>query len=184
MPTRYLLTEANCALMVVDVQGKLASMVADAEAVTERIVCLIKAARILNIPILWVEHCPARIGATILPVAQALEDTPCYEKASFNALATPSVASAVSQINRQHMLVCGIESHVCVYQSVAGLLAAGMQVSVLEDCVSSRKETDKAAGIRRMASMGTSVRTLEMALFEILGDARHSRFREILSLIK
>lgn len=170
--------------MVVDVQGKLAELVQDGENVIARIGKLVRAARVLNIPIIWVEQNPEGLGATVPTIAKALEDTPCYEKVAFNAMAESAIARAVTQLEQRHMLVCGIESHVCVYQSTYGLLNAGMRVSVLQDCVSSRTRADREAGMQRMEAIGASIRSMEMTLFELLGDASHAKFKRILPLIK
>lgn len=179
-----LLTVQNSALMVVDVQGKLATTVVDGEAVIDRITRLVKAARLLTLPVIWVEQNPQGLGRTVAPIAEALDDTPCYEKTAFNAMASPGIASAVTRLKRRHMLVCGIEAHVCVYQSVYGLLDAGMPVSVLEDCVSSRTESNRRTGLARMSHLGAALRSMEMALFELLGDASHPAFKQLLPLIK
>ena len=179
-----LLSVRDSALMVIDVQGKLATTVVDGEALIDRITRLAKAARLLNLPVIWVEQNPQGLGRTVASIADALEDTPCYEKSAFNAMAAPTIASAVTKLKHSHMLVCGIETHVCVYQSVYGLLDAGKRVSVLEDCVSSRTETNRRVGLARMASLGASIRSMEMALFELIGDASHPTFKQLLPLIK
>lgn len=179
-----LLDVADCALMVIDVQGKLATTVADGEAVIDRITRLVKAAKLLSLPVIWVEQNPQGLGPTVTPIANVLDDTRCYEKSTFNAMATSAIASAVTGLDRPHILVCGIEAHVCVYQSVCGLLNAGKDVSVLEDCVSSRAEANRRTAITRMARLGSAIRSMEMALFELLGDAAHPMFKQVLPLIK
>ncbi len=184
MSGRMLLDPKDCALMVVDVQGKLAKLVKHSDSLIERIVRLVRAARLLNIPIIWVEQNPEGLGQTVQSIAEALEDTPCFEKNAFNAMSDSAIARAVTQLKQRYVLICGIEAHVCVYQSTCGLLDAGKHVIVLEDCVSSRSESDRRVGIERMQSVGASLRSLEMALFELLGDASHPRFKQVLQLIK
>ncbi|MEW9798614.1 isochorismatase family protein [Alteromonas sp. CYL-A6] len=179
-----LLQRDDTALMVIDVQGRLARQVVDAEAVTARIVMLIHAARTLNLPVLWVEQYPEGLGPTVKPVADALAGHTPFAKTTFNACENADIASALSQTGRSHLIVCGIETHVCVYHTVAGLIDSGFSVSVMTDGCSSRRAADRSAGLARMQTLGAALRSTEMTVFELIGDAADPAFNVLLPLLK
>ena len=105
-------------------------------------------------------------------------------KYSFGALGEPTVAAALAESGVEHWLVCGIETHICVYQSVLGLLARGARVSLVVDAVSSRCAVNRDLAIGQLAARGAALTSVEMCLYELMGDCRHPAFRQILSLVK
>jgi nicotinamidase-related amidase len=174
----------NCCLVVVDVQGKLARLMHDKESLFKNIEILIKAAKILNIPILWCQQCPQSLGPTIPQIARLLTDIEPINKASFSCCGCDQFNDKLNELNRKGILLCGIETHVCIYQTAADLLSKGFSVEVIADAVSSRTPENKQIAIDRLAAEGVNISTTEMALFELLKTADHPHFKEIAKLIK
>ena len=174
----------NCCLVVVDVQGKLAQLMQGKQALFKNIQILIKAAKILNIPILWCQQCPDALGPTVTEMAQLLTDNEPINKAVFSCCGTEQFSTKLNELARQQILLCGIETHVCVYQTAVDLLRKGFSVDVLADAVSSRTLENKQIALSRMAAEGINISCTEMALFELLRTAEHPQFRQIAKLIK
>lgn len=174
----------NCCLVVVDVQGKLAQLMYEKESLFKNIRILIKAARILNIPIIWSQQCPQSLGATVPRIAQLLTDVEPINKASFSCCGQEQFNSRLDSLNRQQILLCGIEVHICIYQTAIDLLEKGRSVSVVANAVSSRTLDDKSIAIEKMRSLGVDISSTEMILFELLGSADHPQFKQIAKLVK
>jgi len=174
----------NCCLVVVDVQGKLAQLMQGKQALFKNIQILVKAAKILNIPILWCQQCPDTLGPTVPEIAQLLTDNEPINKAAFSCCGTEQFNSKLNGLARHQILLCGIETHVCIYQTAINLLRKGFDVNVIADAVSSRTLENKQIAINRMAVEDASISCTEMALFELLRTAEHPQFRQIAKLIK
>jgi nicotinamidase-related amidase len=174
----------NCLLVVVDVQGKLASLMYDRDALFKNIQILIKAAKILDIPILWCQQCPDALGPTIPQIAELLADIQPINKASFNCCGDEKFISKLKSINRSQTLLTGIETHVCIYQTALDLLEKGFAVNVIADAVSSRTLDNKQIALSKMQAAGINISSTEMALFELLKTADHPRFKQIAKLVK
>ncbi len=179
-----MLNTADAVLVVVDVQGKLARLIADDEAVIANIQRMIRGARTLSVPILWVEQNPAGLGPTIAEIADLLSPLEPIAKTSFSCAANPRFMASLGQLERKRVLLVGIEAHVCVYQSAVELVEAGYTVDVVEDAIGARAAANKALGVRRMEARGVGVTSTEIALFELLGDSGHPAFREVQAIIK
>ena len=174
----------NCCLVVVDVQGKLARLMHDKESLFKNIQVLIQAAKILNIPILWCQQCPDALGPTVPQIAELLSGVEPINKASFSCCGCDKFNDKLNELSRQQVLLCGIEAHVCIYQTAADLLSKGFTVEVIADAVSSRTPENKHIAITKMSAEGVNVTTTEMALFELLRTADHPQFKQIAKLIK
>lgn len=174
----------NCCLVVVDVQGKLASLVHGKDDLFKNIEILIKAAKILNIPILWCQQCPDALGPTIPQIARLLTGTDPINKASFSCCGCDRFNARLNELTRSQVLLCGIEAHVCIYQTAVDLLRKGFTVDVLADAVSSRTLENKQIAINRLAAAGANISSTEMALFELLRTADHHQFKQIAKLVK
>ncbi len=174
----------NCCLVVVDVQGKLAQLMHGKQALFKNIQFLIKAAKILNIPILWCQQCPYALGPTVSEIAQLLTDDEPIDKAAFSCCGAEQFNIRLNESARQQVLLCGIEAHVCIYQTAVDLLRKGFSVDVIADAVSSRTLENKQIALNRMAAGGANISCTEMALFELLRTAKHPQFKQIASLIK
>ena len=173
-----------CCLVIIDVQEKLAAVMHNREQMIGNCVILSQTAKHLDIPILWCEQAPKSLGPTVCELREVLEGNRAIEKTSFNCCGEPVFVTELEKISTASVLLCGIESHVCVFQTAAELLERGLKVHVIADAVSSRTEGNKEIGLARMAAAGAVISSTEMLLFELIRDARHPKFKELASLIK
>ncbi|MBW8016975.1 MAG: hydrolase [Planctomycetes bacterium] len=175
--------EKTC-LVIVDVQSKLAGLMWDKQRLFDNIEILVKSANILDIPIIWCQQYPEALGETIEQIAAHLKDLLPCDKKSFSCCGNVQFAEKLHAVNRRQILLCGIEAHVCVYQTAMDLLDLDYDVQVVGDAVSSRTQDNKDAALSRIKWEGAAITTTEMALFELLGSAEHDKFREIAKLVK
>jgi nicotinamidase-related amidase len=174
----------DCCLVVVDVQGKLAQLMHDKRTLFKNIRILIQAAKILDIPTLWCQQRPDALGPTVPDVAELLADHEPINKASFSCCGCEQFNSQLNTLNRNKVLLCGIEAHVCIYQTAVDLLRKEFRVDVIADAVSSRTRENKEIALSRMAAEGAHISSVEMSLFELLKTADHPQFKQIAKLVK
>ena len=174
----------QCCLTVVDVQGKLAQLMHGREALFKNIQILVRAAKILEIPILWCQQCPDALGPTVPEIAQLLDGNEPINKSAFSCCRAEQFNEKLNELARRQILLCGIEAHVCIYQTALDLLRKGLAVDVPADAVSSRTAENKHIAIDRISAEGANISCVEMALFELLRTAEHPHFRQIAELIK
>lgn len=179
-----MLSSENAAMLVVDVQGKLARMMHEKEFFFENIQKMIKGAKILDIPIIWIEQYPKGLGVTIPEVADLLTNLKPVEKITFNACLNENFVQVISSINRKQVIIVGMETHICVYQSTIGLLDLGYDVHIISDAVSSRTIENKKIGLEMMKSAGAHLTGTETVLFELLQVAEGDKFKEVLQIVK
>jgi len=174
----------NCCLVIVDVQGKLAELMHEKEILFSNVRILIKAAKILEIPILWCQQCPQSLGPTIPQIAELLAGCEPIDKAAFSCAADDNFKAALNALTRRRIILAGIETHVCIYQTAADLLAEGYGVDIVADAVSSRTLPNKQIALRRLSAQGANITSTEMTLFQLLKTANHPKFKQIAKLIK
>lgn len=179
-----MLSIQKCCLVVVDVQGKLAQLMYGRENLFKNIQILIRAAKILHIPIIWSQQHPKALGPTVPQIANLLTDNEPINKISFSCCGEEQFNSKLKALARQQVLLCGIETHVCIYQTAADLLRNGYNVNVIADAVSSRTRENKNIAIDRMQAAGANISGTEMVLFKLLRTAEHSQFKQIAKLVK
>ncbi|EGQ8286986.1 isochorismatase family protein [Vibrio parahaemolyticus] len=180
-----MLSKGNTGLIVVDVQGKLATLMHESNALIENITKLVKGAKALDLPILWLEQNPERLGPTAEPIREVLESTHLpITKYTFDGCKEATFNVAVENAKVDTWLVCGIESHICVYQTAVSLRQSGYRVELVTDCVSSRTAANKALALAKLTANGVVLTGLEMCLYEMVEDCRAPEFKEILALIK
>ena len=177
------LRRADALLLVVDVQERLLPAVRFGPRVLERAAILARACSQMRVPIIATEQNPARLGPTPEPLKSALAESPVLAKMQFSA-ATPPVLRAMESLARPSVVLCGLESHVCVLQSALDFLERGQRVFVVCDAISSRFERDEDAAVERMRGAGAIITTVESALFEMLGTAEAPEFKSVLGLLK
>jgi len=177
-------TPENSVLLVIDVQGKLAQLVHEKEKLFDNINRLIHAARLLDIPILWTEQTPEKIGATIPGIANQLTDQSPIVKWSFSCCGEERFLQMLKELNRKDIIVTGIETHVCVFQTIFDLLKKSYRVQIVGDAVSSRTLENKIRAIDRVKHLGAIETSSEMIICELLKSAKHHKFKEIMSLVK
>lgn len=173
-----LIDARHSALLLVDIQGKLVPAIAGWQALLDHVVWLIRVARRLEVPVLACEQYPQGLGPTHPAVAAELPDGCIAAKRHFSAVAGACHALEQPGGPAQYV-VCGMEAHVCVLQTVLELLAGGRQVFVVAEAVGSRRESDKALALARMRDAGASVVSREMVAFEWLRRSDSALFREI-----
>jgi nicotinamidase-related amidase len=176
-----LLTAAGSVLLLIDMQQRLLPAIHDGDAVVANAVRLAEGAGLLDVPVRATEQNPAGLGPTVEPLAAYPQLV--LPKTAFGAVGEPGFATLLPP-RTEEIVVAGAEAHVCVLQTVLGLLAARHRVVLVADAVGSREPASKAAGIDRARRHGAEVVTTEMVLFEWLRDSTHPRFREVQKLIK
>jgi nicotinamidase-related amidase len=179
-----MLSTDNTVLVIVDVQGKLAQLMSDRETFFSNLQRMIKGALALELPILWMEQLPDKLGPTIPEVAGLLPDHQPMPKSSFSCTGSEAFNAALAGLDRKQVLIIGMEAHVCVYQTALDLVRAGYVVEVVEDAIAARIAGNKEVGVRKMLAHGVGLTSTEMALFELMGDAGHPAFREVQAAIK
>jgi len=171
-------------LVVVDVQGKLARLVWRHEDLFERLGTLVKGLRALGVPIVWTEQVPEKLGPTVPEVAALLDGLVPLAKSSFSCCGAAEFMRQIEDSGRSVIVLAGIETHVCVYQTALDLLDAGKHVEIVEDAVSSRTEENRQAALRRLSAMGAGLTTVEMLLFELQKIAEGDSFRLLNRLVR
>ena len=179
-----MLIKENTGLIVVDIQGKLARLAHESDALITNCEKLIKGAKALDLPIIWLEQNADKIGSTVDELSLLLSAQKPIPKFTFDACEQPLFMQAVKNTNVENWLVCGIEAHICVYQTALNLKRKGFGVQLVCDCVSSRTLDNKNLGVSKLISNGIEITGLEMCLFELVKDCRAPVFKEILGLIK
>jgi nicotinamidase-related amidase len=146
---------------------------------------MVTAAKLLNLPIIVTEQYPKGLGHTAQEILDALPDSvEIIEKTTFSSCGVTPFQSQLKDVGAKQVIVCGIEAHICVNQTVHDLIANGFQVHLLTDCITSRRADNKQTAIRKMELAGAIPSFLEMAVFEMMRDAKHEQFKAIQGLIK
>lgn len=174
----------NAALVIVDVQGKLASLMYQKDELYDNLVKIIKSAQVLSLPIIWNEQIPDKLGPTIPEIADILQDMKPLAKTTFSCCGNKDFQAQLEKTNRRQILLVGIETHVCVYQTAIDLLQAGYEVYLVADAVSSRTLENKQIGIQAIKDAGAKITSVEMALFEMLKVAQGDKFKQVIKIIK
>lgn len=179
------LEKNSCALLVVDVQEKLLPHLWGHEEFLRRIGLLLKASALLDLPLLFTEQYPQGLGETLDSLKDLVEGKPLIlTKTAFSAMRDPHIRHRLLSLPYSQWIVVGCETHICVLQTVRGLIDSGKRVALLKDCTSSRREEDCSCALQEMRAWGARISCLETALFELLEDARHPRFKEVQGIIK
>ncbi|MCX6248541.1 MAG: hydrolase [Bacteroidetes bacterium] len=172
------------AALIIDIQERLYPFIFENENLTKNVTRLIEGLKIIGIPIFITEQYVKGLGPTIEPVATLLGSHPRIEKMSFSCCDEPRLMEGIAVTGKENIIIAGIESHVCVLQTVVDLHRNGYHPVVVEDCVSSRNENDKRTAIQRMRQEGAIITTTESILFELLRYSGTEQFRGISRLVK
>ena len=186
-PDRHpdLLRRDATGLIVVDVQEAFRPVIDRFDEIVANVGLLVEGFGILSRPVIVSEQYPRGLKSTVGEVAERLPDaTTIVEKTRFSACGVPGVEDALAAAGADSWVVCGIEAHVCVNQTVLDLLDRGARVQVAADAVSSRTPANRDAGLARMAAAGAVITTAEMALFEMLESAGGPEFKAISALVR
>ena len=179
-----MLNAENTALVIVDVQGKLATLMHKQKALYKSLIAMTAGARELELPVIWMEQIPDKLGPTIPELAKLLPEQSPIAKSAFSCCGEPEFMKALDESGRKQILVVGIEAHICVYQTAMDLHEAGYDVEVVADAVSSRTKQNKNIALDKLGKAGVGITCTEMALFELMKTADAPQFRSVAKLIK
>lgn len=178
------LASDRACLVVVDVQERFRAVQKGFEEMLSGVVRLVSTFRILELPVLVTEQYPQGLGRSVPELALALEDSAAVTKTSFSACGSEEFCRRLADLGRRQVLVCGIETHVCVSQTVHDLLERSYSVHVAVDAVESRKAVDRELALRKMERSGAILTTSESAAFELLEDYTSPGFKAVQALFK
>lgn len=183
---RLAVNEKDAVLLVVDVQERLAP--AMEPELYGRLIENLKrfgAARsVLDLSVVVTEQYPKGLGHTVAPLQDAFAGVTPLEKIAFSAMGDEGIAKTLESIGRQSVVVAGMETHICVYQTVRDLVDAGFSVHVLSDAVASRTRDNYSIGLALMEKTGAAISSTETVLFDLLGRAGTDAFRAISKLVR
>lgn len=179
-----MLKPSDTLLLIVDIQEKLFRTMHAKEDLLANVQRLVRGAKALGLPIVWVEQNPKGLGPTVPEIAALLPDRTPISKFSFSCCDNEACMLALRKSDRNNVLVTGIEAHICVYQTSMDLKAAGFEVEVVADACSSRTPENKQIGLEKCRSAGASITSVETVLFELLRVAEGPVFKEILTIVK
>jgi nicotinamidase-related amidase len=185
MPHQAILDSKKTALVVIDFQEAFRKSIPDFALVASRIFMAVRGFQILQLPLIITEQYPKGLGRTAEEILFTIPtEFEFIEKNTFSSCGAESFKVRLESMGVSQILLCGLETHICVNQTAHDLLNEGFQVHLLTDAVASRFSADKQAGISKMQMSGVISSSVEMALFELLRDSKHEQFKEIQTLIK
>ena len=177
----------NTAIICIDIQEKLVNMLQTNLPLKEQIVkntqILMNAASVLNIDTIITEQYPKGLGATIDSIKK-IKNFKTIEKTTFSALQTKAFEEAFLGLKKENIVIFGIETHICVYQTVIDLLEKKYNVYIPKDCCASRAKINHKTALELLSLHGANITTLEIILFDFLKSSKHKNFKEIQALIK
>ena len=181
----FKLETGKAVLVVIDIQERLVPAMPQKIYLRLRdsVAMLVESAALLGVPVITTEQYPKGIGHTVPELAAACSGG-VVEKVSFGCCGEPGFLAAIRATGRSQVLVTGMEAHVCVYQTVLGLLEDGYHVHLVRDAICSRNKSDYLTGVANAAQAGAVVTTVEMALFQMLQESTHAQFKAISALVK
>lgn len=176
---------AGTRLLCIDLQPVFIAAVNGGDAVQRRCALAVAAAAGLGLPVAFTEQVPQKLGATTPALRAAAPTAPAWPKHTFSALADPAIRTALLETDPvEHLLLCGVETPICVYQTAVDALAAGVQVTVLSDAVGSRRPDDARVALDALARHGAHVLPVETVFYALLGSTVHPFFRAFTRLVK
>ena len=180
-----ILNQEDSLMLIIDVQEKLLNVSFNRDLVKRRAISLAKASNILSLPTFVTEQYPKGLGNTIPEIRDALADNvTCHEKNTFSALSGTDLLKRMLETDKKQVIIFGIETHICVHQTVIDLLKNGFEVTVVGDACGSRTAFEYMSALDNMKANGAKIKTTEMILFELVKGAKHPNFKEIQALIK
>ncbi len=178
------LDQNRALLLIVDVQEKFRPHIAGWDTMVAHVDALARGCVALDVPIIVTEQYPQGLDSTIAELTPALVGVTPIEKRTFSSLGVQDVHDQLDQYGRDQIIVCGIEAHVCVQQSVADILRSGRSAHVALDAIASRTSSSREVGVRRMRAAGMVPSGVELALFEMLVSAEHPQFKTVSTLVR
>jgi len=181
-----ILTPERCALLVVDIQERLMPVISGRDGVVKNSVLLLKAAQTLKMEVVATSQYAARIGELLPEIQTELTGVAVLDKLHFSCFADAAISARIKALPPpvNTLIVCGVETHICIYQTVAGALRDGYRVVVAADAVSARTVKNHKLGLARLRELGAVVASTEMVIYELLGQAGTPAFKELLPFLK
>jgi nicotinamidase-related amidase len=179
-----LLSSEQALLLIVDVQESFRKVLPDVDNLTRNIAIMVEAAKILNLPVFVTEQYPQGLGKTFAEITACLGDHQYFEKTAFSCCQATSFMEKLSECKRKQIIVCGIETHVCVNQTVHELLQNGYSCHLVSEALSSRFPKNKEIGIAKMVASGAIHTSVETALFEMLVESGTEQFKAVQRLVR
>ncbi len=179
-----LLDNENSLLLIIDVQESFRKIIQDFGNLTRNISVLVEASKILNLPVIVSEQYPQGLGNTASELQSSLGDHQTFAKQVFSCCQQENFVNYLQSLGRKQVLVTGIETHVCVSQTVHDLLVLGFSPHVIFEATTSRSAKNKEVGLEKMSSAGAIISSIETALFELLKDSSNKSFKSVQSLVK
>jgi nicotinamidase-related amidase len=181
---KFFINENDTALILIDIQDKLAAAMRHKDQIVHNCLHLIELAKLLNIPILVTEQYPKGLGPTLPEIKEALAEYAPFEKLSFDCCQEEGFLATVASLGRKKLLLTGMETHICVLQTALGLIKEGYAVQVVQDAVCSRTKNNFATGLGIMDRAGAVITGTETVLFQLLRKAGTEPFKVISKRIK
>ena len=170
--------------LVIDLQEKLVPHIDNHKSLEKNCQILLSGLKVLGVPILVTEQYPKGLGHTLKNISSLINDFNPIEKLSFSCCGEKKFLEAIHQHGKRNVIIIGTEAHVCVLQTVIDLIERGYHPVLIEDCVSSRKPSDRETALKRMAREGVIITTYESILFELCEVAGTEQFKQISKLVK
>jgi nicotinamidase-related amidase len=181
---RFMLEKGDVVLLIVDIQERLATVMEMRDPVVGNCVYLIELAKMLEIPVVVTEQYPKGLGPTVEPIRGALSSYRPVEKVAFGCCGEPSFLAELDRLGRRKVIVAGMETHICVLQTVLGLIEAGYVPHVAADAVCSRTKENWSTGLEMMRDAGAVITCTETVLFQLLKVAGTEEFKTVSRMIK
>lgn len=181
---KFILDKEDAVLLIVDIQERLATVMKEREKVLKNCLHLIELVKMIHVPIIVTEQYPKGLGRTVPELRSMVPGYKPIEKTAFNCCGEPAFLAELRKIVKKKIIVVGMETHVCVLQTVTSLLEAGFVTHVVQDAVCSRSEENWKTGIEFMRDAGAVVTCTETVLFQLLKVAGTEEFKKISQRIK
>jgi nicotinamidase-related amidase len=179
-----ILQRDKTALLIIDFQERVLPVIHESELIVSNAIKLINGFKLMNLPIYFTEQYPKGLGTTEKRIKEALQELQAIHKMSFSCFSAGELFNELKQKGIRQIVIAGVESHVCVQQTVLDLLANDFQIDIAADAVSSRRKFDLDTALQRMRSNGAEVTTTESILFELLEVCGTEEFKQISRLVK
>jgi nicotinamidase-related amidase len=174
------------ASILMDIQPKLTSSLDETkmELLLDSLEIFIDSMTCFSIPVVVTEQAPEKLGGSLHQIAEKLPQCTLFKKNTFSAFGEHSFCEWVAGNNINHLLLSGIETSICIYLTALDALKKGLGVTIISDCVLSRRDADAGTALNELSKAGASILSLETILYSLMGSSNHPKFKEICSLVK
>ena len=179
-----ILDKKDSIILIVDVQEKFKPVIYKWEQLIKNIIKLVTSFQLLGVPILITEQYPNGLGKTVVDIRQSLKKYKPIEKREFSCFNNKKFLAVLTKLKRRNLIICGIEAHVCVINTILDAISKGFKVHLVVDAISSRKNTDLNTAIQRAKQAGAFLTTTEMVIFQLTKTSKFKKFKEISKIVK